>query len=185
MREKSKQLLRNIPYFIALDGTAENTKLPVHSIDAIVTGQAFHWFDPEKTRNEFSRILKPNGVVVLMWNERLAISKFEKEYDQLIIKHARDYVKVDHRNIDSAKISEFFGTNPVKLKIFNNQQVFDYGGLEGRLLSSSYMPAKDDEGYKEMSADLKNLYERYQESGLISINYDTKVFVGRWASSKV
>ena len=35
-----------------------------------MAAQAFHWFDPEWTREEFKRILRPDGYVALMWNER-------------------------------------------------------------------------------------------------------------------
>jgi len=180
MRDKSVELLGGNPAFFAIDGTAENTTLPDNSVDAIVAGQAFHWFDREKTRQEFSRILKPGGSVALIWNERLTDTGFEQEYDQLIVKHGIDYVQVDHRNIDLEKISAFFHPAPVRLEIFPNEQVFGFDGLEGRLLSSSYMPDKSHPGYPAMVADLKDLYDRYQEAGKITIHYETKVFAGSW-----
>lgn len=180
MREKSVSLLGSDPGFNAVDGTAEATGLPDGSVDAIIAGQAFHWFDRDKARREITRILKPDGLVALIWNERLTTSDFEAEYDQLIVRHGNDYVKVDHRNIDLDKISAFFEPQVVELKIFPNHQDFDFCGLEGRLLSSSYMPAKNDSGYKAMSADLKALFDRYQKNSTIRINYDTKVFVGKW-----
>ncbi len=181
MREKSVELLGEDPCFSAVDGTAENTQLPGRSVDAIIAGQAFHWFDRDKARQEFGRILKPGGVVALIWNERLTASEFEEEYDELIVRHAIDYVKVDHRNIDLEKIKVFFDPAAVELKIFPNHQDFDFPGLEGRLLSSSYMPAKNETGYEAMSTDLRALFDRYQENGVIRINYDTKVFAGTYA----
>lgn len=77
------------------------------------------------------------------------------------------------------KFPLFFSPEPVHLEVFANKQVFDFEGLKGRLLSSSYMPAFDEEGYGPMIADLKILFDRYQQDGLITINYDTKVYVGR------
>ncbi len=180
MREKSVALLGGDPGFNAVDSTAENTQLPGSSVDAIIAGQAFHWFDRDKAKQEFIRILKPGGIAGLIWNERLTTSEFEKEYDELIIRHAIDYVKVDHRNIDLEKIKVFFDPAAVELKIFPNHQDFDFPGLEGRLLSSSYMPAKNEPGYEAMSTDLRALFDRYQENGVIRINYDTKVFAGKW-----
>lgn len=180
MREKSQDLLGSEPRFTAVDGTAEHTGLATGSIDALIAGQAFHWFDRDKTRQEFTRILKPGGLVALIWNERLTTSAFEQEYDQLIIRHGKDYVQVDHRNIDLDKIQAFFSPAAVTLTVFPNHQDFDISGLEGRLLSSSYMPAKNEPGYKAMSADLKALFDRYQQNGRTRINYDTKVFAGRW-----
>lgn len=178
MREKAIELLGGFTGFSTVDGAAENTNLPPESVDVIVCGQAFHWFDVEKTKEEFKRILKPGGIVVLIWNERKTESAFEKEYDELIIKHARDYVKVNHRNIDYQNIAAFFDPIPCYLEIFINKQVFDYAGLEGRLLSSSYMPQRADDGYGAMVADLKMLYDKYQENDRITIYYNTKVYIG-------
>jgi SAM-dependent methyltransferase len=179
MRQKSVELLGSFHGFMAHDGTAENTGLTDASIDAIIAGQAFHWFDAILTRAEFKRILKPNGIVALIWNERKTDSEFEQEYDALIIKHARDYVKVDHRNIDTERIAAFFNPEQVHLEIFQNKQVFDFEGLKGRLMSSSYMPAKGDEGFEAMIADLQSLFDRFQEDGVITISYDTKVYSGK------
>lgn len=179
MREKAVELLGNYPGFKAINGTAENTRLETGSIDLIVAGQAFHWFDAKKTKTEFKRILKPGGIVALIWNERKTQSDFEIEYDRLIVNHGRDYVKVDHRNIDDGHIGAFFDPEPFRLEIFQNKQVFDFNGLTGRLLSSSYMPAKDEAGYESMMADLKGLFDKYQQDDFIIINYDTKVYVGK------
>ncbi|MGN6569382.1 MAG: class I SAM-dependent methyltransferase [Flavipsychrobacter sp.] len=179
MREKAIELLQDYRGFEAVDGAAEQTGLDDNSIDAIVCGQAFHWFDALKAKKEFKRILKPGGLVVLIWNERRTGTMFEKEYDELIVKHARDYVKVDHRNISDEHIAAFFNPEPFELKVIENSQVFDYEGLEGRLLSSSYMPQRDDAGYAGMTKDLKELFERYQGNGKVTIYYDTKVYVGK------
>lgn len=179
MRDKAVELLGNWPGFKAQNGTAEDTGLATASIDAVIAGQAFHWFNAEKTRAEFKRILKPNGVIALIWNERKTSSDFEKEYDKLIIKHGKDYVQVDHRNIDAEHIAKFFAPQPYQLQTFYNEQIFDFDGLKGRLSSSSYMPTSEDEGYEDMIADLKELFEKYQQKGLITIQYDTNVYAGR------
>ena len=179
MREKAIELLDSYNGFIPKNGTAEHTGIDSNSIGAIIAGQAFHWFDTVKTRIEFKRILKPDGIVALIWNERKTTSAFEQEYDELIIKHGNDYVKVDHRNIDTEHIAAFFNPEPVHLETFANKQVFDFEGLKGRLLSSSYMPARDEEGYQPMINDLQALFNKFQQDGVIVINYDTKVYSGK------
>jgi len=179
MRDKSIELLGHMPGFKAYSGTAENTSLATASVDAVIAGQAFHWFDPEKARAEFSRIIKPGGLVVLLWNERKTSSAFEIAYDELIVRHARDYVQVDHRNIGTANIAGFFSPAQVRLEVFANRQEFDFEGLKGRLLSSSYMPVSNEQGYPEMLKDLQDLFDTYQQDGKILIHYDTKVYAGR------
>ncbi|WP_235903433.1 class I SAM-dependent methyltransferase [Taibaiella lutea] len=179
MREKSVELLQHFPLFKAVDGTAETTTLNSDSVDVIISGQAFHWFDVVKAKEEFKRILRPDSLLILFWNERLQSSDFEKEYDALIVKHAIDYVKVDHRRIDWDSIETFYTPHQVELKEFPNYQVFDFEGLKGRLLSSSYMPQKGDKGYDAMVADLKQLYDKYQQHDSITINYATKIYIGK------
>ena len=49
-------------------GTAEEIPLPDASVDAIVVGQAFHWFDPVRAIPEMVRVLRSGGRIGLFWN---------------------------------------------------------------------------------------------------------------------
>ncbi len=178
MREKAVALLGKNPKLDMIDASAEDTRIASHSMDVIVAGQAFHWFNRMWAAKEFKRILKRGGKVVLMWNERLTRTTFEIAYDNLILTYGTDYVKVDHRNIDANKISDFFKTGSVSLEILPNWQYFDFEGLKGRLLSSSYMPTYDSPVYSEMIEELNQLFNKYQEAGKVRVNYETKIFVG-------
>jgi SAM-dependent methyltransferase len=52
----------------ALAGTAEQIPLPDASVDAVLVGQAFHWFDPALALPEMRRVLRPGGSIGLFWN---------------------------------------------------------------------------------------------------------------------
>lgn len=179
MRDKAIELLGASPNFKAVNGTAEHTTLQAGSFGAVIAGQAFHWFNAPNTRVEFKRILKPGGIIVLIWNERKTESAFEQEYDQLIIKHGQDYVKLQHRNINTDHIAAFYKPKPFELRIFQNKQLFDFQGLTGRLISSSYMPVKGQPAYEPMINDLEALFNKKKQDNTITINYDTRVYVGK------
>ena len=58
--------------FMPINAGAEATTLPEESVDLIVCAQAFHWFNNEKSRAEFKRILNDEGRAALIWNNRQA-----------------------------------------------------------------------------------------------------------------
>jgi len=146
MREAGERLLADNPNFTIVNGRAEATTLPTGSIDLVVAGQAFHWFDRVATRNEVVRVLKPTGWVGLVWNERDTRSAFGAAYEKLLKEHCPESRRVDHRQINDAVFDEFFGAGNWRLWTCGYRQTFDYAGLRGRLLSSSYTPDRDQRG---------------------------------------
>jgi len=176
MREAAQLYLKAFPNFISHDGTAENTNLDDASMDFVIAAQAFHWFDSERTRTEFQRVLKPGGYIGLLWNERqLDTTQFLREYEKFLLRHARDYEKVRHENIDQEKLADFFQAK-YKFATFPNEQVFDLNGLRGRLLSASYMPADDDPSFPALEKELSELFAKYAEDGRIKVFYDTNIY---------
>jgi len=178
MRAKAEELLSGYPGFVSCNGTAEATGLPDASVDLIVAGQAFHWFDPVKTREEFVRIARPGGRVALVWNERLVLTDFEKEYEALILRYGGDYATINHKNIADLEIGAFFRPEAFVLQRFENEQNFDLEGLKGRLLSSSYIP-KEGPDHDGLFGALEGLFVRHQTGGKVRVGYETKLYTGR------
>ncbi|MHB1921047.1 MAG: class I SAM-dependent methyltransferase [Chitinophagaceae bacterium] len=179
MSKAAKSRLAAYPNFIDLEGSAEETGLPDGSIDLILVAQAFHWFDAQVTKKEFSRIITPSGFVVLIWNERRTDTAFLKGYESLVRQYATDYAQVDHRQIGSRQLQEFFGPHLMKQYEIEHQQQLNLEGLQGRLLSSSYMPRSPHPVYKEMIRNLEALFDRHQQKGGVTIFYTTKIYVGK------
>jgi SAM-dependent methyltransferase len=180
MRRAGEKLLADQPNFTSVAGTAEATTLPDQSVDLITAGQAFHWFDREKARREFGRILRPGGWVVLIWNDRnISDRPFFRAYERLLVTYGTDYTAVNHKNVDSEIIGSFFGPTGFGEASHPNDQTFDFAGLKGRLLSSSYAPEADDPRHAPMLAALQSLFAAYQTNGTVTFDYDTTVFFGR------
>jgi SAM-dependent methyltransferase len=65
MRE---EFLRRVGGVAVLNGSAEQIPLPDGRVDAVLAGQAFHWFDPARALPEIARVLSPGGVLAALWN---------------------------------------------------------------------------------------------------------------------
>lgn len=175
MREASEQTLSGYIQFTAVDGSAEASKLPDKSVDVILCGQAFHWFDQTKCKVEFDRILKDGGHQVFIWNARSTKSRFQKEYEKALNDHIPEYKFVNHRNIDDSEIARFFLPKTSNKICLANKQVLSLQGLKGRLMSSSYCP-KSGEQHDRLMLAMERLFDKYQANGTIEFEYETQMY---------
>jgi ubiquinone/menaquinone biosynthesis C-methylase UbiE len=179
MRQAGERLLASFAGFTSVAGTAEATKLSGQSVDFVTAAQAAHWFDRERARREFLRILKPGGWLVLLWNQRHTdTTPFLRGYEQLLLTYGTDYQDVRHENTMGA-LKEFFGPAPYQERSFDMRQEFGYEGLEGRLLSSSYAPGPDHPQHAAMLRELRRIFEAHAVAGRVAFEYVTRLYYGR------
>lgn len=180
MRLAAEEILGSSGRFESRDGSAEATRLPDASVDLVVAAQAFHWFDREAVGREWTRILRPDGWVALVWNERRTDSSpFLRAYEKLLIEYSTDYEKVRHENVTQEIIQEFLPRDYSRHAL-DNEQVFDFDGLKGRLLSSSYAPAAGHPRHEPMLEALHAIFLEHCPGGRAVIEYDTVVHCGRF-----
>jgi SAM-dependent methyltransferase len=180
MREAAENIYTGVPNFISIDGRAEATGLKSNTIDFVVAGQAFHWFNYKEAKAEFQRILKPGGFVILIWNEReKGETGFMGNYDQFLSDYSIDYREIDHRNVDENTLQEFYSPCSYSLEKFDYKQVFDFIGLKGRYDSCSYAYPQDDARYENTITELMQLFEKYQQNGKVVMEYVTKMYWGK------
>jgi SAM-dependent methyltransferase len=179
MRQAGERLLAGYHKFVSVAGVAEATTLADHSIDLVTAAQAAHWFDPAKARHEFVRILKPGSWCVLIWNERRTDSSpLLRAYEQLVLTYGTDYKQVRHEHF-TANIASFFAPSKFSTHLFEMRQEFDYPGLEGRVLSSSYAPQQGHPDYKPMLKQLRAIFEEFKVEGKVTFEYNTGVYCGK------
>ena len=178
MRDIAEEVLKDYPRFVSVDGSAEATTLAGNSVDLIIAAQAFHWFDREKTKHEFRRILNQNGWVALIWNERrLDSTPFLRAYEELLIQYGTDYHEVRHENV-AGKLAEFFAPDQFKLVNLDNFQHFDLDAFEGRVASASYTPEPGEPNFEELAAGLRRIFENHNRDGMVTFEYDTRIYYG-------
>jgi SAM-dependent methyltransferase len=178
MRAAAERRLAARPGFRSVAGTAEATGLPEASVDLVTAGQAFHWFDVPRSRAEFRRILRPPRPVALFWNRRLRdATAFLAAYEALLQEFGTDYAQVHHEGKE-ARLAAELAPGPWREFTFPNVQQLDLAGLEGRALSSSYVPAAADPRRAPLRAALRRLFETHQENGRVRILYEAVLFLG-------
>jgi SAM-dependent methyltransferase len=180
MREAGARLLSAHENFVSVEGRAEATTLPDASVDFVTVGQALHWFDVESAQREFRRILRPGGWAVAVWNDRRTEgTPFLEEYERLLLEYGTDYREVSVKYAEEEMLRTFFGPSGFRAATFENRQVLDFEGLRGRNASASYSPEPGHPNYEPMTRELAALFERHQQGGRVSFDYDTKVFYGQ------
>lgn len=179
MRAAAEEMLGARPGFHSVAGSAEATTLPDASVDYVVAAQAFHWFNGPAVRREWLRILRPGGWMVLLWNARKTdTTPFLRAYEALLHAHGTDYASVNHENVTPEAIAAVLGAGFGRRDV-PNEQVFDWEGLKGRLLSSSYAPNEGQPGHAPMMEALERLFATHQRDGRVRVEYDTQIYWGR------
>jgi SAM-dependent methyltransferase len=180
MRRVAEIDLRGYANYISVNGTAENTTLQNESIDFITVAQAFHWFDRKTFKKECQRILKPNGIIILVWNSRDEKSKLVIENDEINRKYCPNFKGFSGGMRGATSDDDFsdFFCGSYEVKLFDNPLKFDKQGFIGRNLSASYALKETDEDYEAYVAQLVVLFEKHSKDGFLTMPNLTRSYVG-------
>jgi ubiquinone/menaquinone biosynthesis C-methylase UbiE len=166
-------LAARCPSVPAFEGTAEAMPLESGSVDAVVVGQAFHWFDGPAALDEIHRVLRPGGSLGLIWNRRDPEQPWGAELAQLFERHRGG--TPTHR--DGAWRRAFETTalfGPLTQAAFSLTQPLDADGLVDRVLSVSYNAALEPAEQGRLADDTRRLVEA--AGGTLGLRYVTDTF---------
>jgi ubiquinone/menaquinone biosynthesis C-methylase UbiE len=134
--------------------SAEEIPLPDESVDAVVAAQAFHWFDLDRALPEIARVLRPEGIVCLLWNQRDEKIPWVRRLGALIgtQEQLRDPA-------EALIFSELFGF--VEDHQFSHWQTIDRKTIQDLVLSRSNVAVLDEEGRRAKLAEVVAFYDEY------------------------
>ncbi len=178
MRAAAELALAAEARFHSGSGRADATALPGASVALVTAAQSFHWFEPEACRREWQRILVPGGVVGVVWNQRRLGSPFMQAYEAAM-QLLKEYDEVNRSQRDRSAVARLFGAQPFETLEYSHQQTFDWEGLRGRVLSSSYVPKPGAPGHDPLMSALRGAFDAQQREGTVQFDYVTRLHVGR------
>lgn len=178
MRSIAEKELCKYEKFHSVAGNAENTTLKSNFADCITTAQAFHWFDVLKFKQECLRIIKTNGRVFLIWNIRDSSDIINQEWHNIFSQFCPGFKGFSNGiERDDSKIKEFFDKGYEYIN-FDYPLIFDKESFIKRSLSSSYSLKENDANYGEYISALKEIFDKYENNGLISISNQSVAYTG-------
>ncbi len=146
-------LKKTAPQARAVVARAEGIPLRSSAVDVVVAAQAFHWFDPERALPEIARVLRPGGVLALVWNSGDFKVPWVKRVFQLT-----DTPDADSLG-DPVEGSDLFATSDAR--VFRHWQRFRKDSLTGFVASTSKVATMSSDDRAALLAEVGRLYDSY------------------------
>ncbi|HZM75420.1 MAG TPA: class I SAM-dependent methyltransferase [Candidatus Limnocylindrales bacterium] len=154
------------PGHTALAGSAEEIPLPDGGVDAVIVGQAYHWFTPERALPEIARVLKPGGVFAPMWNMRSTEESWIKRFDEIV-----DGQNQRSSDSDDADFGPLF--TPVEERTFHHSIIYTAQRLRDHAASRSPYLVASPEKQAEILAQVDELTAGFADE--FELPYNTLV----------
>ncbi|MGS2613061.1 class I SAM-dependent methyltransferase [Micromonospora sp. LZ34] len=170
------QLDAATPGAVALAGSAESVPLPDGAADAVVVGQAYHWFDRERAHPEIARVVRPGGVFAPIWNVR----------DEGVAWVA-ELTRIAHLGDNAGNVTEKYADfgaafGPVELGEFAHATTLTPDEVIGLLHTRSYWITAPAEEQEKIDRDLRELFATHPDLAgreTVELPYRTLVFRAR------
>ncbi|MDQ3992262.1 MAG: class I SAM-dependent methyltransferase [Actinomycetota bacterium] len=159
-----------VPEARVLVGSAEEIPLPDASADAVVAGQAYHWFDPPRALPEIARVLRPASTLGLVWNKRDVRTPWVARLTELVA-GSEDW---HERQPASVPASGIFGE--LEEALFRHEQRLDRQALLDLALSSSSVAVGDASARAEVLNRVGRLYDEVAGDDGIVLPYVTLAY---------
>jgi len=179
MRQACAALHANDATLQMIEGTAETSTLPAHSIDLVCMGRAFHWFEVDRAFEEFRRILRPDGWVVSVVCGRAGEgSEANIAVEALVRSFTTDQTRAENARAKYARLSEFLVRDYHHEELEGRMQVTQ-AELLGLLRSGSHAPLPNDPRFPDLERGTREVFLRHAVDGRMTLMTRYHIDVGR------
>jgi ubiquinone/menaquinone biosynthesis C-methylase UbiE len=147
-------LEQQVPGVRTAVASAEDIPLADSSVDAVIAAQAFHWFDLDRALPEIARVLRPQGRICLVWNQRNEKIPWVRRLGALI--GTQEQLRDPAQELI---FSELFGF--VEDHDFSHWQTIDRETIQDLVLSRSNVAVLDADGRAAKLAEVLAFYDEY------------------------
>jgi len=182
MRQAADLLLGGIDGYSSAEGCAESIPLEGGSVDLITAAQAFHWFEIERARAEFLRVLKAHGQVALIWNDRVMEDPLHAALDQVFGEFGGQKRAALVAREDRSSVPRFFGSAAPQEFCWPHSHHLDEDGLLSLVFSRSYMPGRDTDDGRRAAEHVRQIFNQFAVHGSVEVRYRTHAYLGRPAA---
>jgi ubiquinone/menaquinone biosynthesis C-methylase UbiE len=155
--EMLDHLRRRHPDLRVVKATAEAIPAATRSVDTVVAAQSFHWFDQQQALREAARVLKPEGRIALVWNQRDERIPWVRKLGTLLGSQEQDASNTDPTEVLVA--SKLFGY--VQQETFRFWQPLRRDELRDLALSRSNIAVMDPMARERLLRKVDELFEQY------------------------
>lgn len=178
MRRQAETSLGAHPSCTIVDGRAEATTLPDHSIDLITVAQAIHWFEPRATRTEFWRILQPGGWLALLRN--YGTDPLEREaVDQVFSDENGCNREAWSARPERKPVGFFYGTEDYVQQVYPFTTQRTWEAFIGSLSTASTAPDEGNPRYARFVRAAREVFARLAPGGVLESRVETELCLGR------
>ncbi len=179
MRQECDRLLGSIPGYSSLEGAAEALPIAAGSVHLVTAAQAFHWFDLDRAREEFLRVLVCGGPVALIWNDRQHEDPLHVALDSVFNYYGGARRSALLAREDRSAVSRFFGAAQPLQFSWPHSHRLDEKAFLSLVFSRSYMPARDTAEGQEAVHKLREIFQRFAVGFTVEVRYRTVAMIGR------
>lgn len=182
MRAKGESVLKSLDTgktpICFIDGTAEKIPLPDSSFDVLAVAQAFHWFDGRYALSEIHRVLRPGGMLLMIWNVRDESFPWIRAMTDLMVPYegtAPRYRSLKWRDAFESSVGRGQFT-PLELTKFHHKTVGPMQTMIDRVASVSFVSALAESERSLLLEQMRKLFESQMRSCEIAMPYETHIF---------